>query len=103
MCELFHTSNHHYFDGNNKGRLYQCAEHRVEAARLALPLRPVEGLAQDEEPGGTGGEARGRAGLGAMSKRKLKPWMRVEQAIIWSVAVIASLMVAAGIAYRALL
>jgi len=38
-----------------------------------------------------------------MSKRKLKPWMRVEQAIIWSVAVIASLMVAAGIAYRALL
>ena len=24
MCELLHTSNHHYFDGNNKGRLYQC-------------------------------------------------------------------------------
>jgi ATP-dependent DNA ligase len=36
------------------------------------------------------------------SKRKLKSWMRVEQAIIWSVAMIASLMVAAGIAYRAL-
>src|SRR5262244_2313929 len=24
MCELLHTSNHHYFDGNNKGVLYQC-------------------------------------------------------------------------------
>ena len=31
--------------------------HRVEAARLALPFRPLEGLAQDEEPGGPGGEA----------------------------------------------
>jgi hypothetical protein len=39
----------------------------------------------------------------AMSTRKLKPWMRVEQAIIWSVGVIASLMVAVGIAYRAFL
>src|SRR6516162_8482840 len=26
--------------------------HRVEAARLALPLRPVEGLAEIQEPGG---------------------------------------------------
>jgi hypothetical protein len=24
MCELLHTANHHYFDGNNKGPLYQC-------------------------------------------------------------------------------
>src|SRR5262249_54814359 len=46
--------------------------HRLEAARLALPLRPLARLAQDEEPSSAGGEARGRAGLGAMSKRKLK-------------------------------
>src|SRR5262245_45292823 len=26
MCELLHTSNHHYFDGNNKGPLYQCVQ-----------------------------------------------------------------------------
>jgi hypothetical protein len=37
--------------------------HRLEAARLALPLRPLAGLAQDEEPGG-GGEARGGGGVG---------------------------------------
>ena len=38
--------------------------HRVEAARLALPLRPVEGLAQVQEPGCTGGEARSRRRMG---------------------------------------
>src|SRR5262245_48692218 len=39
--------------------------HRVEAARLALPLRPVEGLAEVQEPGSASGEAgsRGRLGL----------------------------------------
>ena len=30
--------------------------HRVEAARLALPLRPLERLAEIQEPGGTGGK-----------------------------------------------
>jgi glutathione S-transferase len=30
--------------------------HRVEAARLALPLRPVEGLAEVQEPGCASGE-----------------------------------------------
>jgi hypothetical protein len=38
--------------------------HRVEAARVALSLRPVEGLAQVQEPGSAGGEARGGGGLG---------------------------------------
>ena len=37
---------------------------RLEAPRLALPLRPRQSLAQDQEPGGAGGEARGRGGLG---------------------------------------
>jgi hypothetical protein len=60
-------------------------------------------LGQEQEPKASGGEAGGRRGLVAMSKQKLKPWVRVEQAIVWSVAVIASLMVAAGIAYRAFL
>src|SRR5258708_29753831 len=141
MCELLHTKNHHYFDGNNKGPLYQCAQtptaihplpipgvgvctgrlrppragwprpaaraagdaqgdarepaawepsgaaseraprprwreriparlqdgpqgHRVEAARLALPLRSVEGLAEVQESGSASSKARGRRGLG---------------------------------------
>src|SRR5262249_53705340 len=38
--------------------------HRVEAARLALPLRKIHGLAQVQEPGGPGGEARGGGRLG---------------------------------------
>jgi hypothetical protein len=37
-----------------------------------------------------------------MSKRKLKPWMRLEQALIWSAAIVVSLMVAGAIAYRAI-
>jgi len=42
----------------------QPQRHRVEAARLALLLRPVEGLAEVQEPGRSGGEAGGRRGLG---------------------------------------
>src|SRR5262249_25136425 len=38
--------------------------HRVEATRLALPVRPDEGLAEVQEPGGAGGEAGWRRGLG---------------------------------------
>ena len=38
--------------------------HRVEAEELALPLGPLAGLAQVEEPGVRGGEAGGRRGLG---------------------------------------
>jgi hypothetical protein len=38
-----------------------------------------------------------------MSKRKLEPWMRLEQAFIWIAAIAVSLMAAAGaIAYRAI-
>jgi hypothetical protein len=47
-----------------------------------------------------GGEARGRGGLRAMSKRELKSWMRLEQAFIWIAAIAVSLMAAGAIAYR---
>src|SRR5262249_34922119 len=38
--------------------------HRLEAQGLHLPLRPLARLAQNEEPGGAGGEARGGGGMG---------------------------------------
>jgi hypothetical protein len=38
--------------------------HRIDAPWLALPLRSIEGLAQVQEPGRAGGEARGRGRLG---------------------------------------
>jgi hypothetical protein len=38
--------------------------HRVEAARLALPFRSHQRLAQVQESGSAGGEARGGRGLG---------------------------------------
>jgi hypothetical protein len=38
--------------------------HRIEAARLAIPIWSGQRLAQDQEPSGTGGEARGGRGLG---------------------------------------
>jgi hypothetical protein len=38
--------------------------HRVEAARLALPLRPIQAMAQDQEPGGAGIAAGGRGRVG---------------------------------------
>ena len=43
--------------------------HRVEAQGLALPLRPIIRLAQDEEPGVCGGEARSGRRLGAVKRR----------------------------------
>src|SRR5262249_44398670 len=45
-------------------RLQDGPRGRLEAARLALPLRPLARLAQDEEPGRAGGEAGGGRGLG---------------------------------------
>src|SRR5262249_60342077 len=37
-CELLHTSNHHYFDGNNNGVLYQCrASPCLFSPHVALP------------------------------------------------------------------
>jgi cell division protein FtsL len=39
---------------------------------------------------------------GTMSKQKLQPWMRFEQAFIWIAAIALSLMVAGAIAYRAI-
>ena len=38
--------------------------HRVEAAWLALPIWPLEGLAEVQEPGCACGETRGRRGMG---------------------------------------
>jgi len=38
--------------------------HRIEAAWLDLPLRPLAALDQVEEPGGTSGQARSGGGLG---------------------------------------
>jgi hypothetical protein len=37
---------------------------RVKATWLALPLRPLTPLAQEQEPRGTGGQARSGGGLG---------------------------------------
>ena len=37
--------------------------HRVQAARVAIPRRPLAPLAQDQEPGSAGSEARGRGGV----------------------------------------
>jgi hypothetical protein len=48
----------------------------VQAPRLALSFRPHPRLAQVQEPGCAGGEARDRKGLGVMSERRLKAWMR---------------------------
>jgi hypothetical protein len=33
--------------------------HCLEAGRLSVPIRPLRSLAQDQEPDGTSGEARG--------------------------------------------
>src|SRR5262249_22594433 len=41
--------------------------HRVEAAWLALCLRPLAALGQEQESGGSGGEARRGRGLGQMT------------------------------------
>src|SRR5215831_16971621 len=38
------------------------------APRLALPLRSLAGLVEDEEPGGAGRKARGGGGLGEMTR-----------------------------------
>src|SRR5262249_29841077 len=40
--------------------------YRLEAQGLCLPFRPLASLAQDEEPGGSGGETRSGGGLGAL-------------------------------------
>jgi hypothetical protein len=47
--------------------------HRVEAQGFAVQLRPLAGLAQEQEPGGTAGATRGRRGLGEMTERKRTP------------------------------
>jgi hypothetical protein len=44
--------------------------HRIEAPWLALPLRPVAALGQEQEPKAPGGEARGGGRLDEMTRRK---------------------------------
>ena len=39
---------------------------------LALPLRPLAALGQEQESGSTGGQAGGQKGLGEMTNRKLE-------------------------------
>jgi len=39
---------------------------RLEAPRLALPFGPLAGVAEVQEPGGAGSEARSKGGVGAM-------------------------------------
>jgi hypothetical protein len=41
-----------------------------QSARIPLPFRSLGRLAQNEERGGSGGEARSRRGLGEMTRRK---------------------------------
>src|SRR5215471_19877752 len=50
--------------------------HRLQAQELKLSLRALAGLAQDEEPGGSGGEARRRRGLGEreVAVTNDRPW-----------------------------
>jgi hypothetical protein len=43
--------------------------HRLEAARLGVPLRPIEALGHDQEPGSAGSAARGGGGLGTLTHR----------------------------------
>jgi hypothetical protein len=44
--------------------------YRVEAARLALHFWPVTALDQEQEPGCASGEARGRRGLGTVTRHE---------------------------------
>jgi ATP dependent DNA ligase domain len=43
---------------------YGPRRHRLEAARVALPIRPIKGLAEVQEPGCACGETRGRGRMG---------------------------------------
>ena len=55
----------HPGDGGVPARLQaRAGGHRVEAFGIALSVGPDDGLAQDEEPGGSGGEAGGGRGTG---------------------------------------
>src|SRR5262245_27317518 len=47
------------------------AEAKARGAEVALPLRSLARLAQDDEPGGARREARGRGRLGAVSRSPL--------------------------------
>jgi hypothetical protein len=48
----------------------------LEASWLALPLWPLAALGQDEEPGGSSGEARRGGGLGQMTRTHSLPCER---------------------------
>ena len=50
--------------------------HRIEAARLAVPRRPIGALVQDQEPGRAGRAAarRGRLGIGLWVRHTGSKW-----------------------------
>jgi hypothetical protein len=50
--------------GKRSSALRGARRYRVEAEGLGLPFWPIARLAQDEEPGGSGDEARGGGRLG---------------------------------------
>jgi hypothetical protein len=62
------------FDRNSKKYTGEKNKFSIKAKGLALPLRPLARLAQDEEPGRAGSEAGGRRGLGSgpMALKSLK-------------------------------
>src|SRR5262249_36108236 len=67
LCGLIQQLPPHQRSSNRRGvqaRLRpRVRGHCVEAARLALPVRPIEGLAEVQEPGCPGGPAGSRGGL----------------------------------------
>jgi hypothetical protein len=44
----------------------------IVSKRLSLPIRPLRSLAQDQEPGGAGGQTRGGGGLGPQAAWPLR-------------------------------
>jgi hypothetical protein len=68
--------------------------HRVEAARLALPLRPGRLLDQGQEPGGSSCEAGNRRRLG-LGDERLHP-KRMEEAMGFTAIVAMGLVLLAG-------
>src|SRR5215831_9037140 len=68
LCGLIQQRPPHQRSSNRRGVQARLSPRvrgdRIEAARLALPQRSLARLAQVQESDGTGGEARGRGGVG---------------------------------------
>jgi len=57
---------------------------RLEAARLALPLRSVEGLAQVQEPASASGEAGSGGGVGSLMRVMQRDGVRAIKGARWN-------------------